>query len=133
MVEDNKKRRRSSAMPESVAELPNTKKSKGFVKKYLNLIQIDCLDTIPEAQQPEKMEDIERRKRVREILKVINRRLIEKDPYRICHSPPCSLLYPNYPFDKHLDMIMVAKRVDQLCYFNIGIQKNQASWKIMKN
>lgn len=41
MVEDNKKRRRSSAMPESVAELPSTKKSKGLnngVKIQLNII-----------------------------------------------------------------------------------------------
>ena len=80
------------------------------------------------------MEDVERRKRVREILKVINRRLIEKDPYRICHSPPCSLLYPNYPFDRHLDMIMVAKRVDQLCYFNIGTWKEiPCEKKLMRN
>jgi len=98
-------------MPDThLADLPSTKKSKDD--------SVNGMAT--EQQQQVDMGEKDRRKRVREILKVINRRLIEKDMYRICHSPPCSLLYPNYPFDRHLDMSIVSQRVDQLCYFNIA-------------
>ena len=62
------KRRRSNAMPDShMADLPETKKSKEDV----------VLNGIQEKQQVD-LGEMDRRKRVREILKVINRRLIEK-------------------------------------------------------
>ena len=63
------KRRRSNAMPDThLADLPSTKKSKD---DSVNDIAI-------EQQQQVDMGEKDRRKRVREILKVINRRLIEK-------------------------------------------------------
>ena len=61
------KRRRSNAMPDThMADLPETKKSKEDL--VLNGIQEKQVD----------LGEMDRRKRVREILKVINRRLIEK-------------------------------------------------------
>ena len=65
------KRRRSNAMPDThMADLPDTKKSKEDL--VLNGIQ---------EKQSVDLGEMDRRKRVREILKVINRRLIEKGFY----------------------------------------------------
>ena len=54
-----------------------------------------------------------------------------QDVYGIVHIPPCSLLYPNYDHSKHFDMIMVMKRIDKLCYFNVA-QFRQAVSNVVK-
>ena len=56
---------------------------------------------------------------------------LSKDVYGIVHIPPCSLLYPNYDFSKHFDMMMVMKRIDKLCYFNVA-QFRQAVSNVVK-
>ena len=54
-----------------------------------------------------------------------------QDVYGIVHIPPCSLLYPNYDFSKHFDMMMVMKRIEKLCYFNVA-QFRQAVSNVVK-
>ena len=88
--------------------------------------------------------DLDRRKRVREILlhilsklklkvnltlakKVTNQLL--KDPTNLMHQKPCSLLYPNYSFATHFDMTNVADKVNKMCFSNIH-QFRQAVSKV---
>ncbi|CAG5112745.1 Oidioi.mRNA.OKI2018_I69.chr2.g6926.t1.cds [Oikopleura dioica] len=75
--------------------------------------------------------DMDRRKRVREILLHILSKLKVKDPTNFLHQKPCSLLYPNYPFNAHYDMTNVADKVNKMCFFNIH-QFRQAVSKVCK-
>ncbi|CBY31421.1 unnamed protein product [Oikopleura dioica] len=75
--------------------------------------------------------DLDRRKRVREILLHILSKLKLKDPTNLMHQKPCSLLYPNYSFATHFDMTNVADKVNKMCFFNIH-QFRQAISKVCK-
>ena len=123
MKEEGKKRRRSMAIPETTKDLPTNKKLKDDIVDKQPETELPKQSIMMEVQdqtgQSTPVTEIDRRKRLREILKVITRILREKDVFNIVHSPPCPLLYPNYNFNEHFDMSHVAKRIDQLCYYNI--------------
>lgn len=123
MKDEGKKRRRSMAIPETTKDLPTNKKLKDDIDDKQPETELPKQSIMMEVQdqsgQSTPVTEIDRRKRLREILKVITRILREKDVFNIVHSPPCPLLYPNYNFNDHFDMSHVAKRIDQLCYYNI--------------
>merc|ERR1712130_179302 len=128
----NSKRRRSAAMPETSAELPETKKIKEErdsipedEEEQSNLVNVEMAeksDDLVLSSRPRiaDISDLERRKRLREVLHIILAKLKKKDVYNIVHQRPCSLLYPNYNLTTHLDMSIVASRVNKLCYFNVA-------------
>merc|ERR1712131_427171 len=135
MRDEGKKRRRSTAIPESSQDLPSEKKIKDEIKEPEEKSVMEEEHTaqthIPLDVPEPVISETERRKRLREILRLVAQKLRQKDVYGIVHIPPCSLLYPNYDHSKHFDMIMVMKRIDKLCYFNVA-QFRQAVSNVVK-
>jgi hypothetical protein len=139
MRDEGKKRRRSTAIPESNQDLPSEKKIKDEIKEPEEKVVMEEehheehkeeTNITMEVQEP-VITEAERRKRLREILRLVSQKLRQKDVYGIVHIPPRSLLYPNYDFSKHFDMMMVSKRIEKLSYFNVA-QFRQAVSNVVK-